>query len=108
MQQELCERQAKRLPCPQHTSSVHLLTEDGATEAAGCAQEGRGPLITGGHEQRAEVKGAIISTSLDTQVSTEAQGYGHQACSDSPPGPTVVRLLGTQPGEKQQTSLVQK
>lgn len=58
MQQELlCESQAKRLPCPEHTSSVHLLTEDGATEAAGCAQEGRGPLITGGHEQRAEVKG---------------------------------------------------
>lgn len=72
MQQEiLCENQAMRLPCPEHTtSSVHLLTEDGETEAADCVQDRRGPLVTRGHGQGAEVKEAIMSTSLQTQVST--------------------------------------
>lgn len=74
-------------------------------QTTGCVQEGPGPLINCGHGQRAEVKEAMISTSL--QVST------HRRPQDglfrlSPPGPAVVRLLGTQPGEEQQNSLVQK
>lgn len=75
-----------RPPHPEHTtSSVRLLTEDRETENADCVQEGRGPLTTCGHRQRAKVKDAIFSTSLQTQVSPrqKAQGYRHQACSDS-------------------------
>lgn len=70
-QEILCESQARRLPHPEHTtSSVHLLTEDRETETADCVQEGPGPLINCGHGQRAEGKGAMISISLQTQVST--------------------------------------
>lgn len=86
-QEILCESQARRLPCPEHTaSSVHLLTEDSETQTADCVQEERGPLINCGHGQRAEVKEAMISTGLQTQVSTHRrpQATARQACSDSP------------------------
>lgn len=105
-QEILCESQARRLPHPEHTtSSVHLLTEDRETETTGCVQEGPGPLINCGHRQRAEVKEAMISTSLQVSLLTERPQNGLFRLS--PPGPAVVRLLGTQPGEEQQNSLVQ-
>lgn len=77
-----------RPPCPEHTiSSVHLLTEDRETETADCVQEG--------HGQRAEAKeGPRLPPPGLFRL--------------SPPGPMVVRLLGTQPGEQQQNSLVTK
>lgn len=59
---------AMRPPCPEHTSAAYRGRE---TEAAGCAEEGQGILIVSGHGQRAEVKGAIISTSLETQGSSQ-------------------------------------
>lgn len=50
-QEILCENQAMRPPCPEHTtSSVHLLIEDRETENEDCVQEGRGPLTTCGHK----------------------------------------------------------
>lgn len=97
-----------RLPCPEHTTStVPPLTEDRETETADCVQDGQGPLITCGHGQGAEVKEAIISTSLQTQVSTHRRPKAARPVQ-TPPGPKVVRFLGTQPGEEQQNSLVQK
>lgn len=84
-QEILCESQARRLPPPEHTtSSVHLLTEDRETETTGCVQEGPGPLINCGHGQRAEVKEAMISTSLQVSTHREAPGWPVQTLSSWP------------------------
>lgn len=62
-----------------------------------------------GHGQRAEGKGAMISVFRLRSPLTEDPGY----CPLPglfrlfPPGPAVVRLLGIQPGEEKQNSLVQ-
>lgn len=84
-QEILCESQARRLPHPEHTtSSVHLLTEDRETETTGCVQEGPGPLINCGHGKRAEVKEAMISTSLQVSTHREAPGWPVQTLSSWP------------------------
>lgn len=96
-----------RLPGPEHTtSSVLLLTEDREPETADCVQDGRGPLINCGHGQ---VKEAILSTSLQPQVSTHRRRKATVARpAQTPPGPTAVRLLGTQPGEELRSLVQQK
>lgn len=72
MQQELlCERQAMRLPCPEHTSSVHLLTEDGV--GGGCRLCSGGARATdhGWARTKGRSEGGYHLTSLETQVSSQ-------------------------------------
>lgn len=76
-----------RPPCPKHTtSSVHLLTEDREAETEDCVQEGRGPLTTCGCGQRAEVKEALSSPSLQTRASKATATRPVQALSSRPSG----------------------
>lgn len=96
-QEILCESQARRLLHPEHTtSSVHLLTEDKETETADCVQKGPGPLINCGHRQRAEGKEAMISTSLQTQVSTHRrpQATATRPVQTLSPWPSSSQTLG--------------
>lgn len=109
-QEILCESQARRLPCPEHTaSSVHLLTEDSETQTADCSGGARATDQLWAWTKGRSEGGYDLYRSSDSGLhSQKAPGYRPPGLFRlSPPGPAAVRLWGTQPGEEQQDPLVQ-